>query len=97
MFYFLIFFILLLFCQWYLGSGDVAIMGKRYHPSPSLVVLEGDSCLRSREFECLHRILDEFLTGICCKIVLMFEKTENKFENQIRTILSGFLFYKIGP
>ena len=62
---------------------------------PSLVVMGRDSSPRGREFESQHRLL--VFTFMCFKIVLMFEKTENKFENQIRTILSGFLFYKIGP
>ena len=51
------------------------------------MVKGGDSCPRGREFESQCRILDgSFFSFICfVKIVLMFEKTENKNEKRLGT------------
>ena len=53
----------------------------------------GDWWSRGREFESWHRILDgSFFAFICCKIVLLFEKTEkNEKEGEDGPFSKGLI------
>ena len=62
----------------YPDSAIFAIIFMQKYPKYSaLVVIGGDSCAKSREFESRYHILDgHFVIFICCKIFNVFEKTK---------------------
>ena len=50
---------------------------QKYPKYSALVVIGGDSCAKSREFESRYHILDgHFVIFICCKIFNVIEKTK---------------------
>ena len=59
------------------------------------MVMAGDSCSKGRGFKSQHHILDgHFFTFICCKIVMLFEKTEiNEKEAGMANLIKHFSAY----